>query len=137
MTPLAIPGTLAALVATATVLGLLWKAQNGRARKASGAVSPTDVGAVLGTTATLLQFSSEICAYCPGTRRVLSEAATGGVSHIELDIVAHRGLVERFNILQTPTTLILDHKGDVKARIGGAVRPDTLSAELDRVLAAA
>jgi len=135
MTPLAIAGVLAALVATATVLGLLWKRQDGRASQGSGRVSPTEIQ--LGSTATLLQFSSEICAYCPGTRRVLSEATTDGITHVELDVVANRTLVERFNILQTPTTLILDGTGTVKARIGGAVRPDTLTAELDRILAAA
>jgi len=135
MTPLAIAGALAALIATATVLGLLWKRQDGRATPGSGRISPSEI--TLGSTATLLQFSSQICAYCPATRRVLSEAATNGISHVELDVVENQKLVSRFNILQTPTTLILDHRGDVKARIGGAVRPDTLSAELDRVLAAA
>jgi hypothetical protein len=37
-------------------------------------------------------------------------------------------------VLQTPTTLILDSDGAVRARIGGAVRRDLVIAELDRVL---
>ena len=38
-------------------------------------------------------------------------------------------------MLQTPTTFILDAHGTVRARIGGAVRRDTITAELARVLA--
>ncbi|TBN56455.1 thioredoxin [Glaciihabitans arcticus] len=135
MTALAIAGVLAALIATATVLGLLWKRQDGRATRGSGRVGRGEI--TLGSTATLLQFSSEICAYCPATRRVLSQAATDDIAFVELDVVDNQKLVTRFNILQTPTTLILDHNGAVQARIGGAVRPETLNAELDRILAAA
>jgi hypothetical protein len=39
-------------------------------------------------------------------------------------------------VLQTPTTLILDSAGAVRARIGGAVRREVVEAELHRVLAA-
>jgi len=37
--------------------------------------------------------------------------------------------------MQTPTTLILDSKGRVRARIGGAARPGSVRAEIDRILA--
>ena len=43
-------------------------------------------------------------------------------------------LAARYRVLQTPTTLILDSDGAVRARIGGAVRRDLVIAELDRVL---
>jgi len=140
MTPLAVISALVALVALATVLGLLWQAQNGRVRSSRGdeTISGLDVAAELGATATLLQFSSEVCAPCVSTHRVLDGVAaeSAGVAHVEVDITAHPELVSRFNILQTPTTLVLDNRGVVRARIGGAARPDTVRAELERIAAA-
>ena len=58
------------------------------------------------------------------------------VRHVEVDIADRPDLAAQFNVLQTPTTLILDAAGSVRARIGGAVRRDTVVAELERVLAA-
>ena len=140
MTPLAVISVLAALVVLATVLGLIWRAQNGRVRTSTGdqTISGVDVAAELGATATLLQFSSEVCAPCVSTHRVLDRVAaeTAGVAHVKVDIVQHPGLVARFNILQTPTTLVLDNRGVVRSRIGGAARPDTVRAELARIAAA-
>jgi len=140
MTPLAVISVLAALVVLATVLGLIWRAQNGRVRTSTGdqTISGVDVAAELGATATLLQFSSEVCAPCVSTHRVLDGVAseTAGVAHVEVDITRHPDLVSRFNILQTPTTLVLDNRGVVRSRIGGAARPDTVRAELARIAAA-
>jgi len=140
MTPLAIVATLAALVAFATVLGLVWQRQNGRVRVSSGrdTISPLDVAGPLGSSATLLQFSSEVCAPCVSTHRVLTDiaGASTGVAHVEIDVTDRPDLVSRFNILQTPTTLVLDPSGTVRARIGGAARPDTVRAELARIAAA-
>ena len=140
MTPLAVIALLVGLVTLATALGLVWKAQNGRVRPVDDAqiISGMDVAAELGATATLLQFSSEVCAPCVSTHRVLDGVAaeTAGVAHVEIDIVKHPDLVSRFNILQTPTTLVLDERGVVRARIGGAARPDSVRAELARIAAA-
>jgi thiol-disulfide isomerase/thioredoxin len=140
MTPLVIAGILAALVAAATALGFVWKSQNGRVRTGSGeTITATDVPADLGERATLLQFSSEVCAPCVATHRVLNGVARSatGVAHLEVDVANRPDLASRFNILQTPTTLVLDERGVVRARIGGAARPDTVRAELDRILTAA
>lgn len=120
------------LVAFATLLGMLWRASQGRSRAASGTIADVD----LGRGATLLQLSSEYCAPCRATARVLDTFATDDVRHIEIDIVDRPDLVSRFNVLQTPTTLILDRDGAIRARIGGAVRRDVVAAELERVLAA-
>ena len=140
MTPLAVIATLVGIVALATALGLVWKAQNGRVRTSRGdeTISGLDVAADLGATATLLQFSSEVCAPCVSTHRVLDGVAaeTAGVAHVDLDIVKHPELVARFNILQTPTTLVLDNRGVVRARIGGAARPESVREELARIAAA-
>jgi thiol-disulfide isomerase/thioredoxin len=120
---------LAGLVAFATVLGMLWRAAQGRVRTASGSIT----GVELGGRATLLQLSTEVCAPCRATAKVLHEIADEQIRHVELDIADRPDLVSRFNVLQTPTTLILDRDGVVRARIGGAVRRDLIVAELERV----
>jgi thiol-disulfide isomerase/thioredoxin len=127
-----VAAALIGLVAIATVLGLVWRASQGRVRAATGDVS----GIELGGHATLLQLSSEVCAPCRATARVLKTLHTNDVRHVEVDIADRPDLASKFNILQTPTTLILDATGTVRARIGGAVRRDTVIAELERVLAA-
>jgi len=121
---------LAALVAVATALGLLWRASQGRARAETGQVDGLD----LGSRATMLQISSEFCAPCRATNRILGEVSTDDVRHIEVDIADRPDLVSKFNVMQIPTTLILDAHGIVRARIGGAVRRDVIVAELGRVL---
>ncbi|MFF2052260.1 TlpA family protein disulfide reductase [Leifsonia sp. NPDC058194] len=139
MNGIAALGVLLALVAVATVAGLLWRATTGRARAArrSPVVRADEVGAAaLGERATLLQFSTEFCALCPATSRVLDGTASGrqGVAHVEVDLTTRPDLAQRFSVLQTPTTLVLDATGAVRARIGGAVRPADVRATLDRIL---
>jgi thiol-disulfide isomerase/thioredoxin len=127
-----VAAALIGIVAVATVLGLLWRASQGRVTTATGSIE----GIELGGNATLLQLSSEVCAPCRATAKVLGGIREIGVHHVEVDIAARPDLASRFNVLQTPTTLILDRSGAVRARIGGAVRRDTVIAELERVLAA-
>ena len=127
------------LVAVATAAGLLWRALDGRRRRGSGErVRPADVDLAVdafGPQGTLLQFSTAWCTRCPATRRLLGEAAarTAGVRHAEVDLTERADLASRFQVLQTPTTLVLDARGAVRARFGGAPRPadvDALLAEL-------
>lgn len=133
--------TLAALVGVATVLGVLWQRSQGRVRTQDGSVivRPADVPGLarLAPGATLLQFSTEVCAPCRSTHTVLGQLASelSGVTHVDLDVTHRPDLASRYRILQTPTTLILDRKGVVRARIGGAARRDTVRTELERVLA--
>ena len=120
-------------------------------RRASTSVSSNDLGnetvpgssaglvesefgpdVAFGDRATLLQFSTEFCSTCPATRRRLGQLAEqyDDVSHVDVDLT-HRGdLANRFRILQTPTTFILDRHGRITARIGGAPRPGVVEAEL-------
>ncbi|WP_368499606.1 TlpA family protein disulfide reductase [Herbiconiux sp. A18JL235] len=124
-----------ALVALSTVLGVLWRARQGRAtptpRRVTGtganrqALEPALFAAGgFGDRATLVQFSTDHCASCPSTRRVLREisAATTDVAYLDVDVTNRADLVRRFAILQTPTTLVLDRHGVVRTRIGGAAR---------------
>lgn len=121
-----------ALVAFSTALGLVWRARQGRISAATGEAAEF---AAIGADVTLLQFSSEVCAPCRATHTVLARIAErAGVAHVDLDITNRPDLANRFHILQTPTTLILDARGAVLARIGGAARPTTVNLELDRIL---
>jgi thiol-disulfide isomerase/thioredoxin len=129
MNPWLVAAALGGLVAFATVLGVFWKSQQGRVRSGYGRVSDIE----LGSRATLLQLSTEVCAPCRATARVLDEISGDDVHHVEVDINERPDLVARFNVLQTPTTFILDRDGTVRARIGGAVRRDIILTELEKV----
>jgi thiol-disulfide isomerase/thioredoxin len=129
------------LVVVATVVGLVWRSRTGRvvARSGEGRVTPSEVGttaSAFGTKATLLQFSTQFCAPCRTTARVLGEigSARDGVEHVEIDLTDRPDLARRFSVLQTPTTLVLDGKGTVRARIGGAARPTEVRAAIDDLL---
>ncbi len=143
MNPVLVAPALVALVALATVLGLAWQSQQGRVHRSNGktVIRASDVPGLrrFASGATLLQFSTEVCAPCRVTHAVLGDVASArpGVAHIDLDVTHRPDLASRFHIMQTPTTLILDRKGVVRARIGGAPKRDSLHAELDRILLAA
>ncbi|MFB9642582.1 TlpA family protein disulfide reductase [Agromyces lapidis] len=130
----------AALVAVATVAGLVWRAAQGRAVRGSGArVRPDELGAAadgFGEQATLVQFSTEFCGRCPAAARLLGAIAADepGTRHVEIDLTHRADLAARFGISQTPTTLLLDADGVVRARIGGAPRADVVRARLDDIL---
>ena len=131
--------TVLALVALATVLGLVWRARTGRVRATDGDahLAAADVGATeLGARATLVQFSTAFCAQCPATARVLDgiAAAHDGVDHLDVDLTVRPELARRFDVLQTPTTLLLDGHGRVRGRISGAARPADVRTALDRIL---
>lgn len=138
MSPLAALASLAALVVLAAALGLLQRSRAGRLRAASGSVTPELIGTTeaLGSRATLVQFSTPTCAQCPGTARLLGSIAEehDGVVHLEVDLTLHPEVADRFGVLQTPTTLLVDGDHRVRARIGGAPRPDALDRELQTVV---
>jgi thiol-disulfide isomerase/thioredoxin len=138
MNPVAVIAILGGLVVFATALGLLWKSRTGRVRTTSSADSVDLPEVPLTGRATLLQFSTEVCAPCVPTRRVLGQIAesTDGVSHVDLDLTHRPDIAARFNVLQTPTTLILDRAGVIRARIGGAPRQADVRAALETILAA-
>lgn len=121
-----------ALLVVAAVLGLWWRSRNGRFAMSATSTAPgapddarltaDELGAPLGARATFVQFSSEVCAPCRGTRAVLTQLVSehDDLSHVEMDVVEHLGLVRRFDIMRTPTTLLLDARGVVVGRLSGA-----------------
>jgi len=130
------------LLALGVTAGLIWQARRGKARKVSGGeqINLAEIGAVkdgnlvtkFGQKVTFLQFSSEFCTACRQTAKLYAELEQvhPEILHIEVDITNRIDLANKFNILQTPTTLVLNSRGRVTSRIGGAVKQQTIHDEI-------
>ena len=91
---------------------------------ADSVLSAVDLDAPLGAQATLVQFSTEVCAYCGPTRKLLTEVARerDGVTFVEIDAAKRMDLTRRLHVLSTPTVLVLDALGGIKSRASGPLR---------------
>ncbi|WP_439690588.1 TlpA family protein disulfide reductase [Curtobacterium sp. SP.BCp] len=140
MTVVSAVAVLVGVLAVATVLGLVLRSRSGRARITNKSTSTTAHGIApaeaFGTRATLVQFSTPTCARCPGTRRQLDALAArhDGVERLEIDVAERTEVATRYNVLQTPTVLLVDADRTVRTRFGGPPRPAELSAALATVL---
>ncbi|WP_342000476.1 thioredoxin family protein [Microbacterium sp. LWH7-1.2] len=131
---------LTALLAATVALGVFLNWRQSRARRdvTHEVIEPHRLGADgLGEVATLLQFSTELCARCPGVHRTLAAIADDheGVRHLDVDLTHRPDIAKHFHVLQTPTTLVLDRNGVVQTRFGGAPGRDVLELELNRLIA--
>lgn len=129
---------LALLLVLTVGVGVFLRWRQGRPRRhiPHEVVDPARLGADgLGESATLLQFSTELCARCPGVHRTLAAVADRheGVRHLDVDLTHRPDIAKHFHVLQTPTTLILDRDGVVQTRFGGAPNRDVLELELARL----
>jgi thiol-disulfide isomerase/thioredoxin len=136
----------------ATAFGLWSRARNGRMRAAAAGpgdpfsdlgsapqtvmLSPDDIGAPLGSRATLVQFSSAFCAPCRATRRILADVAgmLDGVSHVEIDAESRLDLVRRLDVMRTPTTFVLSPGGQVTHRASGQPSKNDVVAALGAMI---
>lgn len=123
MSPVLAGAVAAALLVLATIIGVVLRRRDGRRRDA-GALrfdSADAASAVLGSRATLVQFSTEMCARCPQVRRMLNAYASDhdGLQHVEVDLTHRPDLSARYRVLQTPTTFLIDGSGAVRARFHG------------------
>jgi thiol-disulfide isomerase/thioredoxin len=115
---------LALILLIALGLGLWLKATQGTIKSAKPhknfAVQFSNFG-TLGGAATLIQFSTDFCANCPGSRRILKEISSqsSDIEFIEIDAEKNYDLTKKLNILSTPTILILDSQGEELARVSG------------------
>jgi thiol-disulfide isomerase/thioredoxin len=144
---------LAAVLAVATLLGVVLRRRAGKFRPARAAApapsaapaqeTPTqvalteaDLGGALGEQATLLQFSTEFCAQCRPTRQLLTQVAGSldGVRHVEIDAADRLDLVQRLRINSTPTVLVLGPDGVIAQRATGLPRRADVIAALGSVL---
>lgn len=127
-----------AVVVLAIACGLVVRAQDGR-RRAGGhlRVRTQDLaGLPLAPRATLVQFSTELCARCPQVRRLLGQIADkhDEVAHIDIDLTNRTDLAVRYHVLQTPTTFLVDAFGTVLSRWGGVPHRDAIDDALASVL---
>jgi thiol-disulfide isomerase/thioredoxin len=119
---------LGGVIALTAFMGVVWSRRQGAVRgprAADGRVDWASHGVDLGTRATFVQFSAEVCAACRSTARVLGAQAAraDGVVHHELDVEDHLALTGRLAVLRTPTVLVLDASGTEVARMSGGVSP--------------
>jgi thiol-disulfide isomerase/thioredoxin len=106
-------------------------ADSSRPAAAGGVVTAAELGAPLGERATLVQFSTEFCAYCGPTRELLAEVAGArdGVAFVEVDAARRLDLTRRLNVRTTPTVLLLAADGSIARRASGKPsRSDVLAA---------
>jgi thiol-disulfide isomerase/thioredoxin len=124
---------IAALVLVALAVGFWWRARTGRAKlKATRSGFPVTS---FGKKATLLQFSTEVCSICVQTAKYFKELESKNpdLTHIEVELTDRMDLAAHFNVMQTPTTLVLDRTGKVQARIGGAPKLNVIQQELAKL----
>lgn len=137
---------LVAVLAAATVYGMIWRNRNGRMRPARtravrstgpgvDSLSEAELGTQLGGRATLVQFSSAFCAPCRATRVILTDVASlvDGVTHVEIDAESHLDLVRRLDIRRTPTVLVLGPDGRIAQRGSGQPRKADVLAAIGKV----
>ncbi|WP_375400641.1 TlpA family protein disulfide reductase [uncultured Amnibacterium sp.] len=122
-----------ALVVVTAVIGVVWRARTGAVRRVDG--GSTDLVALgldapPGERVSLVQLSTTMCAACRPTARLLQDVArtVPGAVHVEILLDEHPHIADRFAVLQTPTTLLLDAGGVVRARLAGAPRRADLEA---------
>nr|WP_237465633.1 thioredoxin family protein [Leucobacter luti] len=126
---------LAALVLGAVALGEVLRRRGGRARAVRGAeaVDFTELGvAAPGRTGTVVQFSTEYCARCPGTRRLVAELVgeSPHVAFAHVDVTHAPQLARKYQLLQTPTLLFIDGTGTPHTRVSGVLSRATIEREL-------
>lgn len=114
-------------LALATVLGLAWRARQGRIRRRVAPL-PREVRACLEEAGpydgpTLLLLSAPMCARCPQARALLDElAATRPVRWLEFDLGSRPALARDLGVRSTPTTLAISQSGHELARVMGVPR---------------
>jgi thiol-disulfide isomerase/thioredoxin len=117
-------------LAAGVLIGITMRRRDGRLRAVKNAittgpmVTSDEIGEPLGERATLVQFSTAFCRPCHATRRILGEVAAmvPGVRHVEIDAESRLDLVRRFDVMRTPTVLIVDECGNILKKASGQPR---------------
>lgn len=88
----------------------------------------------------ILLFVSSHCSYCPDAerivKRIVPEYSNYGITLEKIRIKTGRGkeLSSKFNIMATPTILILGERGDETKRIVGVPGENSLRNEIEKEL---
>lgn len=101
-----------------------------------GAMLPD--GAMLGSSATILQFSSAFCQPCRATRqtiaRVVADIAIPGIEVVEIDADDNLELTRAWAVESTPTVVFLDAAGRQVQRGSGQPRTADIVAGLGKAI---
>ena len=135
MTPQSAFAVILGVVLLALTAALLLRRRGARVRDVSAQerIDPAVLGVHrLGGAGTIVQFSTEYCARCPGTERLISELVRDetDVSFVHVDVTRDPALVTKFNLLQTPTVLFIDATGRPRTRLSGVLSRTILTQEL-------
>lgn len=123
-------------LAAASAVGWGMRRRHGRFRVGESVLTEADLGACLGERATLVQFSTPLCAYCGPTREVLAGIARSrdGVALVEIDAARRMDLAKRLNVFSTPTVFVLAADGSIVRRACGQPRKADVLAAVSSVL---
>ena len=127
-----------AVLATATVGGLLYRARSGRLTPAPARELPAGLIDGAPEAVTLLHFSSATCGPCRQVRAVCTDLSTtmAGVRHVEIDADEHLDAARELDIWRLPTLLVVDRQGRIAQRAVGVPDRAALTAAVSEVLAA-
>ena len=113
----------AAVLVAATVLGVLWRRQNGRLKRVGAAGQS---GAV-----TLLLFTTPTCATCKRVRELC--ATVGPARFQEVDASVEVDRARAFDVWRAPTLFVLDNAGTPVWRTTGVPKRADLVAAVAAV----
>jgi thiol-disulfide isomerase/thioredoxin len=122
-------------ILASAVIALVLRVVNGRFRATASSddrLSAAQLGAELGSRATLVQFSSAFCTPCRATRALLTDVCSrlDDVAFVEIDAESHLELVRHLDVMRTPTVFVLDRDGEVVRRASGVPRREQVDAVL-------
>ncbi len=123
----------------ASAYGFWWKLSRGaiRSNKAipGHQLTAAKLGEVLGSRATMVQFSSAFCTPCRATHSLLAQMVLtmDDVKHIQVDAESHLELVRELDIRSTPTTLFINKDGIEVGRAAGTPKREQVLAALSNI----
>jgi thiol-disulfide isomerase/thioredoxin len=126
-----------AVLAAATVAGLVYRARYGRLRASGGDLPPGLLPSGGPGGVVLLHFTSATCAPCRQVRAVCAGLVEDvpGVRHVEVDADEHLDAVRHLDIWRLPTLLVVDRRGRVARRTVGVPDRADLRRTVTEVLA--
>lgn len=131
-----------AVLAVASVVGLVLRSRAGRVRTTTGRGAPgwdlAGVAPDADDRVLLLQLSSPICTPCRQTAAQLGQIAERpGVRHVEVDIAERPEVARTLDVMRTPTTVAFARDGRELLRVSGVPRRQELLTALDSELTSA
>ncbi|MFZ1362986.1 MAG: thioredoxin family protein [Candidatus Nanopelagicales bacterium] len=101
-------------------------------------LTEAELGQPLGSSLTVVQFSSTFCQPCISTKRViafvLDKVTVPGIESVEINAEENLDLTRDLSIMRTPTVLLVNPDGKVVSRASGELRPQQFVGALGQAL---